>query len=154
MKVLVSLGTQKQQFTRILNFIENSKELEKSDILAQTGHTKFSSDRIKIVQFMNQDEFDLKLDEADIVICHGGVGTIFSALKKGKKVLAVPRLAKYSEHVDDHQLEICKELEKEGYILYINDLEDFDAKIKELLSKKFKTYISDTSYLEILRKEI
>lgn len=154
MKVLVSLGTQKQQFTRILRLIENSDELKCAEILVQAGHTKYKSDRMNIIEFMNQEGFNIALNDADIVICHGGVGTIFSALKSGKKVLAVPRLAKYDEHVDDHQLEICRELQKEGYILYLNDSEIFDDKVRELLSTNFKKYISDTSYLDILRKEI
>ncbi len=154
MKVLVSLGTQKQQFTRILRLIENSDELKCAEILVQAGHTKYKSDRMNIIEFMNQEGFNTALNDADIVICHGGVGTIFSALKSGKKVLAVPRLAKYDEHVDDHQLEICRELQKEGYILYLNDSEIFDDKVRELLSTNFKKYVSDTSYLDILRKEI
>ena len=154
MKVLVSLGTQKQQFTRILRLIENSDELKCAEILVQAGHTKYKSDRMSIIEFMNQEGFNIALNDADIVICHGGVGTIFSALKSGKKVLAVPRLAKYDEHVDDHQLEICRELQKEGYILYLNDSEIFDDKVRELLSTNFKKYVSDTSYLDILRKEI
>ncbi len=154
MKVLVSLGTQKQQFTRILRLIENSDELKCAEILVQAGHTKYKSDRMNIIEFMNQEGFNIALKDADIVICHGGVGTIFSALKSGKKVLAVPRLAKYDEHVDDHQLEICRELQKEGYILYLNDSEIFDDKVRELLSTNFKKYVSDTSYLDILRKEI
>lgn len=154
MKVLVSLGTQKQQFTRILRLIENSDELKCAEILVQAGHTKYKSDRMNIIEFMNQEGFNIALNDADIVICHGGVGTIFSALKSGKKVLAVPRLAKYDEHVDDHQLEICRKLQKEGYILYLNDSEIFDDKVRELLSTNFKKYVSDTSYLDILRKEI
>ena len=154
MKVLVSLGTQKQQFTRILRLIENSDELKCAEILVQAGHTKYKSDRMNIIEFMNQEGFNIALNDADIVICHGGVGTIFSALKSGKKVLAVPRLAKYDEHVDDHQLEICRELQKEGYILYLNDSEIFDDKVRELLSTNFKKYVSETSYLDILRKEI
>lgn len=154
MKVLVSLGTQKQQFIRILRLIENSEELKCAEILVQAGHTKYKSDRMNIIEFMNQEGFNIALNDADIVICHGGVGTIFSALKSGKKVLAVPRLAKYDEHVDDHQLEICRELQKEGYILYLNDSEIFDEKVRELLSTNFKKYVSDTSYLDILRKEI
>ena len=65
---------------------------------------------------------DKYIDEADLVITHGGVGTIFSALKKNKKVIAIPRLEKYGEHINDHQIEICEELEKEGYILYYKDV--------------------------------
>ena len=87
MKVLVSLGTQKQQFTRILRLIENSDELKCAEILVQAGHTKYKSDRMNIIEFMNQEGFNIALNDADIVICHGGVGTIFSALKSAASIL-------------------------------------------------------------------
>ncbi len=154
MKVFVTVGTQKQQFTRLLRLVENSKELEKAQILAQVGHTKYQSDKIKIVEFMSQDKVDEEIEESDIIITHGGVGSIFTALKKSKKILAVPRLSKYDEHVDDHQIEICEELEKEGYILYLNESDIFDEKIKQLQNTEFKKYVTDTRYLDILRKEI
>ena len=130
MKVFVTLGTQKQQFTRILKLIEHSKLLEYSEILVQAGHTKYQSDKLKIIEFMNTDGIEEAISKADFVISHGGVGSIFTALKYGKKVLAVPRLAKYEEHVDDS-----------------------DMNYKDLL-KVFKKYESNYDYLDILRKEI
>lgn len=154
MKVFVTLGTQKQQFTRILKLIEHSKLLEYSEILVQAGHTKYQSDKLKIIEFMNTDGIEEAISKADFVISHGGVGSIFTALKYGKKVLAVPRLAKYEEHVDDHQIEICKELEKEGYITYLGEYDSLDKKIEELENKVFKKYESNYDYLDILRKEI
>lgn len=154
MKIFVTLGTQKQQFTRLLRLLENSKELKFDEILVQAGHTKYKSDRLEIIEFMDMDGLSKAIEESDFVITHGGVGSIMAALKKEKKVLAVPRLAKYAEHVDDHQLEICTELQNEGYILYLNDIEIFDDKIKQLKEKEFKKYVSDDSFLNILRKEI
>ena len=95
------------------------------------------------------------ISKADIIISHGGVGTIFSAIKRGKKVIAIPRLEKYGEHINDHQIEICEELEKEGYILYYKDgIDDLDKLINKLKTTQFKKYSSDNNYIDILRKEI
>lgn len=157
--VFVTTGTQKQNFKRIFDLVAFSKELENEEILAQTGYSECNYENIKATKFMLQEEFDKCMEQADIVICHAGAGTIFTALKNKKKVLAVPRLKKYGEHVDNHQIEICKELEKEEYILFFNDdseasIEKFDQKIRELKSKKFKEYVSKEEYLDILRKEI
>ena len=69
-------------------------------------------------------------------------------------MLAIPRLAKYSEHKDDHQLEICEELENLGYILFFKEQDDIDKKIEELLNMKQKIYENDNKYIEILKKEI
>lgn len=152
--VFVAIGTQKQQFTRIFKKIEDSKIMENEEIIAQSGFTKFDSKKIKMLGFIEQKKLNEYIKEADFVICHGGVGTIFSALNMGKKVLVMPRLKKYKEHKNDHQVEICRELEKEGYILYIKEDDDIDEKIKELKQKEFKEYKSDDSYLKILKEVI
>lgn len=59
----------------------------------------------------NLDEFSNEMEKANIVITHGGTGAIIGAVKKGKKVIAVPRRAKYGEHVDDHQLQLIKQFD-------------------------------------------
>lgn len=153
--VLISVGTQKQQFTRIFDLVKKSKRLYKEKIIAQAGYTKYENKRIEMFDFIPLDEMEKYISEADLVIAHGGVGTIFSAIKKGKKVIAVPRLEKYGEHINDHQIEICEELEKEGYILYYKDgIDNLDDLIGKIKNKEFKKYDSDNNYLDILRKEI
>ena len=138
--VLVTVGTQKQQFNRIFELVEKSKKLKKEKIVAQVGYTKYSNKKMDIFDFIPLDEMEKDILEADLIISHGGVGTIFSAIKKGKKVIAVPRLEKYGEHINDHQIEICEELEKEGYILYYKDgvdnLDDLIEKIMKIELKK------------------
>lgn len=154
--VLISVGTQKQQFTRFFDLVNKSKELKKEEIVAQLGYTKYECDRFKSFSFIPFDDMERYIQKADLVICHGGVGTIFSALKKGKKVIAIPRLAKYGEHINDHQLEICEELEKEGYILYYKDgVDTLDELIRKSSKIEFKHYGGSTKdYITILRKEI
>lgn len=152
--IFVSIGTQKQQFARIFKKIENSKILENEEIIAQSGFTKFNSQKIKMLGFIEQEKLNEYIKEADFVICHGGVGTIFSALNMQKKVLVMPRLKKYKEHKNDHQVEICKELEKEEYIIYLKEDDDIDEKIKELKKKELKKYNNNDNYLKILKEVI
>lgn len=152
--VFVSVGTQKQQFTRIFQMVENSIVLEDDEIVAQTGNTKFESKRIKMLPSIDNNKFNEYIKKADFVICHGGVGTIFNALENGKRILVVPRLGKYKEHINDHQLEVAGQLEKEGYLILYKDGEDFDKYVNRLKNFKPKKYVSDEKFLDILRKEI
>lgn len=152
--VLVLLGTQKQQFTRILELTEDAKILKDEEIIVQAGNTIYKSDRLKILDFISLEQYEELIRKTDLLICHGGVGTIFSALKAKKKILVVPRLKKYGEHINDHQLEICQMLENMGYLNYYKDGEDFEKALQITLNKGFKEYISDESFLDILRKEI
>ena len=148
--VLVTVGTQKQQFNRLFELVESSKKLKKEKIVAQIGYKK-----MKTFEFIPLEEMNEYIANSDLIITHGGVGTIFYAIKKGKKVIAVPRLEKYGEHINDHQIEICQELEDEGYILYYKDEKDnLDDLIEKANNTTFKKYDSESNYLNILRKEI
>ncbi len=152
--VFVSVGTQKQQFSRIFEMVEKSKLLKDDKIVAQTGNTIFKSDNIEMIPSLDTNKFNEYIKKADFVICHGGVGTIFNALENNKKILVVPRLAKYNEHINDHQLEIAEELDKEGYIITYKEGKDFDYYIKLLKEFTPKKYIHDENFLDILRKQI
>ena len=154
--VLVTVGTQKQSFERLIQLVKESKALKSEEIVVQRGYTKCNnSKRIHSFDFIPMEEMDKYIEQADLVIAHGGVGTIFSDIKKRKKVIAVPRLEKYGEHINDHQIEICEELEKEGYILYYRDGESsLDDLIREIKHKEFAKYDSDSNYIDILRKNI
>lgn len=55
------------------------------------------------------------------MITHGGTGAIIGAVKKGKKVIAVPRLVKYGEHVDNHQMQIIKQFSEMNLIYGVLD---------------------------------
>lgn len=117
--VFVVLGTQKNQFSRFLTMVE---ELVKSGsikepVVAQIGYTKFETTLFKCFSMVSEDEFQKCVSEASVVITHSGSGALFSAIKKGKKIIAVARLKKYGEMIDDHQTELVKKLTEEGYIL-------------------------------------
>ena len=91
--------------------------------------------------FLFPEEMKKLINQANIIITHGGVGSIITAITKGKKVIAVPRLKKYKEHVNDHQTEIVEAFNREGYIIGIQDvseLEDALKRIKEFTPKKYE----------------
>ncbi len=152
--VFIAVGTQKQQFNRIFKIVENSNILKDEQVIAQSGFTKYNSNKVKMLGFISQDELNEYIKTSDLVICHGGVGTIFTALRYKKKVLVIPRLKKYKEHKNDHQVEICEELQKNGYILYLKDGEDLDEKLEKLKDFKFKEYLPDNRYIKILTEVI
>ena len=145
--IFVVLGTQDKQFTRLLKAVD--KEIEKGtikgEVVVQAGQTKYESSNMKIFDLVSAPEFDKLMDEADIVITHGGAGSILGAIKRGKKVIATPRLAKYKEHHNDHQKQIVGEFAKEGYILELDDMNDLGKMIKEVKKFKPKKFVSNTN---------
>ena len=145
--ILVILGTQDKQFPRLLEAID--KEIEKGTIkdrvVVQAGQTKYESKNMEIFDLVPAPEFDKLMDDADFIITHGGAGSILGAIKKGKKVIAVPRLAEYKEHHNDHQKQIVNEFAREGYILELNDVNELDKLLKKVKTFKPKKFVSNTN---------
>lgn len=117
--IFVTLGTQACDFSRCMKMVEELiKEVNiKEPIIAQTGYTKYQPKGITCFKFVKEAEYQQYIDEASIVISHAGTGALFSSINKGKKIIAVARLSKYGEMVDDHQTEIVKKLSSDGHIV-------------------------------------
>ena len=141
--ILVLLGTQNNSFYRLLEEIErNIKDgTIKEEVIVQAGYTKFESDRMKVIDLMSKEQLEQFQDEADLIITHGGVGSIISSIEKGKKVIAVPRMHEYGEHVNNHQKEIVKDFNDKGYIIGVEKVEDLKQAIiksKDFEPKKYQ----------------
>lgn len=140
--ILVLLGTQKNDFSRLLKEIENCiiDGTINEEVIVQAGSTKYETSNMKLFDLIGRDDLDKKKEEARFIITHGGVGSIVGALKMNKKVIAVPRLKQYKEHVNDHQKQIVENFDKKGYIkgvLDIKDLKEAIRTIDEFVPKKF-----------------
>lgn len=141
--ILVLLGTQNNSFHRLLEEIEKNIEngTIKEKVIAQVGYTKFQSKKIETIDFVSKEELEEFQNQADLIITHGGVGSIISSIRKGKKVIAVPRKHEYEEHVNNHQIDIVKNFNEQGYIIGIEKVEDLKQAIiksKEFNPKKYE----------------
>ena len=136
--IFVTLGTQDKQFKRLLEAVD--KAIEKGEIkekvVCQTGSTKYESKNMEIIDYMDEETFSSYLKKCDILITHGGVGTILTAVQMGKKIIAAPRLSKYKEHVNDHQLQIVDTFTKAKYLLPLENFDELGKVINKV--KKFK----------------
>lgn len=145
--ILVLLGTQNNSFKRLLEAIQHNidKKVITDEVIVQAGFTKFESKDMKILDLIDKEELSKLQDKADLIITHGGVGSIISSLKKGKKVIVVPRLKKYDEHVNNHQLQIARRFEQEGYVKCAINLKNLEKVIKSMDKFIPMKYESDES---------
>lgn len=144
--ILVTLGTQDKPFKRLLEAID--KEIDKGNIkdkvVVQAGCTKYDTDKMEIFDLIPLEKFDDLMSECDLLITHGGVGSIISGLKNGKKVIAVPRLAKYGEHINDHQKQIIEKFNDAGNIIGIEEMDELEGALKRIKKFKPNKYTSNT----------
>lgn len=132
--ILVLLGTQNNSFHRLLEEIDNliKKGIIKEEVIVQAGYTKYETPNMKQFDLIDSKEFEELQQKARIIITHGGVGSIISSIKKGKKVIAVPRLHEYGEHVNNHQKQIVELFKEKGYIIGISDVKDLENALSEV----------------------
>lgn len=135
--VFVSVGSQKFPFDRLLKAVDACVEngVVVDPVFAQTGYCTYVPRNFGHRDFVDHDEFSRHLDEASLVVSHGGTGVIVSALKVGKRVISMPRLARFGEHVDDHQVQIVEQFQEAGLIQSCSDAESLAvayARAKEM----------------------
>ncbi|SCN23729.1 hypothetical protein N3C_1462 [Clostridium sp. N3C] len=144
--IFVTLGSQKFQFNRLLQKIDAliEEKVIKEEVFAQIGYSSYKPKYFEYEEFLDRDKFAANMKKCNIVITHGGTGAIIGAVKQGKKVIAVPRLSKYDEHVDDHQLQIIKQFDELNIIAPCYDCEDLKDVYNNLQNMKFNEYTSNT----------
>lgn len=147
--IFITVGSQKFQFNRLL--IEIDKLIEdkviNDSVFAQIGVSDYKPKNYEYTDFTTQDEFAKKIDEADLIITHGGTGVIVNALKKNKKIIAVPRISRYGEHVDDHQIQLIDEFRKMNFIEAVYEIDNMKEAIKNVKKNEYNEYISNTQQI-------
>ena len=131
--IFVTLGSQKFQFNRLLIELDKLVEEKKicNDIFAQIGYSDYKPKNYEFKEFLDREQFAEFMDKCDTVITHGGTGAIVGAVKRDKKVIAVPRLAKFGEHVDDHQLQIIDQFTNMNFIVGVKDTNEIYEACKQ-----------------------
>ncbi len=133
--IFVTVGSRNYQFNRLFKEIdrlcENGVLTEK--IFAQIGTSTYKPKNFEYTDFLSQEEFLEKVNKANIIVSHGASGSIMKALNAGKKVIAVTRLEKYGEHINDHQIQNNEAFSNNHFVLMadleLNNLDECFQKI-------------------------
>lgn len=125
-------------FDRLIKEMDEIAGKIDEEAIMQIGETIYEPKNAKYFRFASKEEMDRLYEDARVIVCHAGVGSILTALEHGKPVIAVPRREKYGEHVDNHQLEIAGEMEKEGRITVVYEIKDLESVIKNVNSSSVK----------------
>lgn len=144
--ILVTVGSQKFQFNRLLKKIDEliESKIIADNVFAQIGVSDYVPKHFEYVDYLTQEEFNKKIDECDMLITHAGTGVIINGVKREKKVIGVPRLKIFGEHVDDHQIQLIQEFSDLNFIEPCFDIDDLEKAIKNTKKKKYDKYISNT----------
>lgn len=154
LKILVTVGSMKEKkFTRLFKIIDELCEdgiILGKDIIAQVGFDNYKTNNFKTFDMLGDEEFKRLISESDLVITHAGTGCVTSCIKKEKKVIIFPRMVKYDEHYDDHQLELCKLFSSKNYVMVAKNKEELVKCINEANKFRPNKFISNNSKINNL----
>lgn len=151
--IFVTVGSQQYQFDRLIEELDRLVEdrVIKEKVFAQIGHSNYTPKNFDFVKFLDKEQYQKNISQCDILITHGGVGTIVSALKYGKKVIVVPRRQEFQEHIDDHQMQIAEVLLDQKLIQAVFDINELKGSYNEILNgKEFEIYEANSHILDIV----
>lgn len=142
--IFVTLGTQDKPFKRLIEAVEKQVSLGNitEEVIVQSGCTKYSSTKLRIIDYMSESEHINLLKEARLVITHAGAGTIIQGLENNKVIISAARRKEFGEHVNNHQEQLLENFSKDGYVLALTDFDKLDEvleKAKSFKPKKFKS---------------
>ncbi len=131
--IFVTVGTQ-FPFDRLIKAVDTALETGQvnEQVFAQTGEGSYKPRNFPTKPSLEKESFDEYVRQATGIISHAGIGSINIAMAYDKPMLVMPRLKKYGEVVNDHQVAIARKFAESGHVLLANDEEELLEKIKEL----------------------
>ena len=140
--IFVTVGTHEQPFDRLLKCIDKMVEEGKikEEVIIQKGYTNYEPIHCKSEKLMPYDKIQKYINEARIIITHGGPASFIAPLTKGKIPIVVTRKKEFNEHVNNHQLEFSKAVEQRMKNIIVAEKEEeirdcimnYDTKIEQL----------------------
>ena len=150
--IFVTVGMHTKGFDRLVKKMDEIAGNIDEEVIIQTGGTSFKPQSAKWFDFTTEEEIKELCRKASVVVTHAAM-SILDAWEQGKPVVVVPRLKKYGEAIDDHQLYLVRELENEGKVTAVYNVE----KLEEALLRvdlKNPTFSKDNKLVTALKKYI
>lgn len=143
--IFVTVGTHEQQFNRLIEYVDNLKcdGIITEEVIMQTGFSTYEPKYCRWSKLIPYKEMIKNVEEARIVITHGGPASFIMPLQIGKIPIVVPRQYEFDEHVNNHQLEFARAVqERMNTILCIESIDElkeviinYDNIIKKMTGK-------------------
>jgi UDP-N-acetylglucosamine transferase subunit ALG13 len=126
--IFLTTGTQ-EPFDRLLKVMDDiAFQLSDTTFIVQAFKFQYEVKNMKVLGFIPPEQFNTLFEEAELIISHAGMGTIISALVNKKPIIVMPRLMKYNEHRNEHQLATAKKFDALGYIRVAYDEDELKTK--------------------------
>ena len=138
--IFVTVGTHEQPFNRLVEYMDKWAESHDEKVVMQTGFSTYEPKHCEWSKLYPFETMKKLVDDARIVVTHGGPSSFIMPLQVGKVPVVVPRVKELNEHVNDHQLDFAKAVaERQGNIIVVENIDElgdvidnYDQKVSAL----------------------
>jgi beta-1,4-N-acetylglucosaminyltransferase len=132
-------------FDRLMQLVDDLVESGEISmpVEGQIGAGKYEPRHFPFERFLDKNAFDLQIKRCTCVISHAGIGTISTASALSKPLIVLPRLARFSEHVNDHQMWAAKQYSESGQVIAAYSKEDISEALRGIVHFKPKPRIAN-----------
>lgn len=123
--IFVTVGTHEQQFNRLVECMDGYAAKHEEKVIIQTGFSTYEPKYCEWSKLYPYQKMVELVGEARIVITHGGPSSFIMPLQIGKTPIVVPRMKDFDEHVNNHQVNFCRQVaERMGTIIEVEDMDE------------------------------
>jgi beta-1,4-N-acetylglucosaminyltransferase len=115
----VSVGNAVQPFHRLIDAVMACPEALPQPLFVQSGRTPCPNPKCAVQEFVGIEEYERRIRGAALLVMHAGAGSVIHAIQSGKVPVVMPRLRRFGEAVDDHQVEYVALLAEAGKVVVI-----------------------------------
>ena len=119
--IFVAVGTERFPFDRLVRTVDELAPELDEEVLVQLGSCQHVPASCQWVRMLPYQELVTRIEQASLVIAHGGAGLMLLSVRAGKVPIVLPRLKRHGEHVDDHQLQLVSRMAELGHVRHAND---------------------------------
>ena len=103
------VGTHEARMDRLVRTLDGWAATHPDEtVVLQAGSAAGEVRHATAVAYASEEQIQQWLNEADLVVTHGGPSLLLALVDRGKRPIVMPRERRYGEHVDDHQVAFAR----------------------------------------------
>jgi len=148
--ILVIVGQLHLSFDRLLKEMDEYAERTGERVVIQVGSSDYEPEHAEWFKFESEERLNELYDECDLLVAHGGAGTILNGISRGKPIVVVPRKKEFKEASNDHQMDLAGKMAAEGKAVCVSDIGDLPAAIEKARGMDFDPVTLDNQLVRYL----
>ncbi len=143
--IFVTVGT--TDFDALVEAMDRIAPSLGEEVVAQIGRGRYEP--VNLRWFRSAPSLEPYYRQADLIVSHGGLGTVVEVASMGKPLVALSNPDRYDRHQDD----LLGYMERQGHLLWCRDLAQLEADVRRARATTFRPYVAPPTHVhEVIRE--